>query len=76
MQTMDRTGLEEGSDPGLAERLGGGIARGAALVAGLTILSRRARAWSARSCSHRRSAPLAWVPPTSRPTRSRTSSTS
>ncbi len=40
MQTMDRTGLEEVSDPGLAERLGEGIARGAAVVATLTILSR------------------------------------
>lgn len=40
MQTMDRTGLEEASDPGLAERLGEGIARGAAVVASLTILSR------------------------------------
>ncbi len=40
MQTMDRTALEEPSDPGLAERLGEGIARGAAVVAGLTILSR------------------------------------
>ena len=34
------TGLAWRADPGLAERLGGGIARGAALVAGLTILSR------------------------------------
>ena len=40
MQTMDRTGLAEPSDPGLAERLGEGIARGAAIVASLTILSR------------------------------------
>ena len=40
MQTMDRTGLEEAPDPGLAERLGEGIARGAAVVASLTILSR------------------------------------
>ena len=40
MQTMDKTGLAEPSDPGLAERLGEGIARGAAIVATLTILSR------------------------------------
>ncbi len=40
MQTMDKTGLAEPSDPGLAERLGEGIARGATIVATLTILSR------------------------------------
>ena len=40
MQTMDRTGLEEPSAPGRAERLGEGVARGAAVVASLTILSR------------------------------------
>ena len=40
MQTMDRTALEEPSDPGLAERLGEGIARGAVVVASLTMLSR------------------------------------
>ena len=34
------TGLVEPTDPGLAERLGEGIARGAAVVASLTILSR------------------------------------
>ena len=40
MQTMDRTALEEPSDPGLSERLGEGIARGAAVIASLTMLSR------------------------------------
>src|SRR5579863_8846545 len=35
-----RTGLAVSADPGLAQRLGEGIARGAAVVAGLTILSR------------------------------------
>ena len=40
MQTMDKTGLAEPSDPGLAERLGEGIAHGATIVATLTILSR------------------------------------
>jgi putative peptidoglycan lipid II flippase len=40
VQTMDRTDRAEPSGPGLAERLGDGIARGAAVVAGLTILSR------------------------------------
>jgi putative peptidoglycan lipid II flippase len=34
------TGLAESADPGPAQRLGEGIARGAAIVAGLTILSR------------------------------------
>ena len=34
------TGLAESADPGLAPGLGAGIARGAAVVAGLTILSR------------------------------------
>jgi putative peptidoglycan lipid II flippase len=34
------TGLPEPADPGPAQRLGEGIARGAAVVAGLTILSR------------------------------------
>jgi putative peptidoglycan lipid II flippase len=37
---MDRPGLAEPSDPGPAQRLGEGIARGAVVVAGFTILSR------------------------------------
>jgi putative peptidoglycan lipid II flippase len=40
VQTMDRTGVAEPSGPGLAERLGDGIARGTFIVAGLTMLSR------------------------------------
>jgi putative peptidoglycan lipid II flippase len=36
----DSTVLAEPEEPGLAERLGGGIARGAAVVASLTMLSR------------------------------------
>ena len=42
MQTNESkgTGLAEPADPGLAPGLGAGIARGAAVVAGLTILSR------------------------------------
>ena len=58
-------------DPGLAERLGEGIARGAAVVASLTILS-----WPlglVRSCVlPDEPAPPAWVRRTSLPTRSRT----
>jgi putative peptidoglycan lipid II flippase len=40
VQTMDTTGLAEPGGPGPGERLGEGIARGAAIVASLTILSR------------------------------------
>ncbi|HTT92410.1 MAG TPA: lipid II flippase MurJ [Acidimicrobiales bacterium] len=40
MQTMDKPGLAEPSDRGLAGRLGEGVARGAVVVASLTILSR------------------------------------
>ena len=40
VKTNKETGLAESADPGPAQRLGEGIARGAAIVAGLTILSR------------------------------------
>ena len=40
MQINDRTDLAEPTGPGLARRLGPGIARGAAVVASLTILAR------------------------------------
>jgi len=40
VKTMDRPGLAGRPEPGPAERLGEGIARGAAIVASLTILSR------------------------------------
>jgi putative peptidoglycan lipid II flippase len=40
VKTMDRPGLAGPPGPGPTERLGQGIARGAAIVAGLTILSR------------------------------------
>ena len=40
MPVDDRTDLEEPAGPQLATVLGGGIARGAAVIAGLTILSR------------------------------------
>jgi putative peptidoglycan lipid II flippase len=40
VQTRDKEGLAESADPGLASALGAGIARGAALIASLTILSR------------------------------------
>ena len=40
VKTNKKTGLAESADPGPAQRLGEGIARGAAIVAGLTILSR------------------------------------
>ena len=40
MQTSDKTGPTEPGKPGRAGSLGVGIARGAAVVAGLTILSR------------------------------------
>jgi putative peptidoglycan lipid II flippase len=40
VQTSDRMAVLDSADPGLAERLGPSIARGAAVVASLTILSR------------------------------------